>query len=291
MVTGSNGMLGKEIVKTLLKRTSSRIHGVDIKENVDPIPGLIEHVIDLTDISLLNDAISIIKPDIIIHTAAIVNLKSCEDDFGLARRLHVDVSRVLAKTNANIIYISTDSIFNGSKGYYNEVDIPDPLNNYAKTKYLGELAIQANSQNYIIIRTNIFGFNLPLKSSLAEWGLKSLANSEIIHGYTDVIFNPLYTKHLAIGIWQLIELNFIGIINIAGTTPISKYEFLRYLAKFAGYDNNLIRRSISKEINGAAPRPLKTVLNTAKASNLILLPSTQSGIEQLAIDYKKVNHE
>lgn len=291
LVTGSSGMLGKDIVEIFTNNTKFKIHGFDLIKSKNSNVNFCQHILDITDLRQLREKLEEIKPEIIIHTAAIVNLKLCEDNFSLANKIHVDVSREFAKTKAKIIYISTDSIFNGKKGDYSELAIPDPINNYAKTKYLGELAIQANNQNHIIIRTNIFGFNLPLKGSIVEWALNCFEKNEDINGFVDVFFNAIYTKHLAVAINQLVEIDFKGIINIGSTNTFSKYEFLRILAQKNGFQLSKIKETSIGDINFEIPRPTNTVLNIDKAQEFINLPSIEEGLELLIHDFKKNSYE
>jgi len=287
IITGSSGMLGKDLVKTFLADEEFEIHGFDIKKsNFSPL-NYCEHCFDLTDLSKLDNALKTINPHIIIHTAAIVNLKACEQDFNMASKLHIDVARTLAKEKAKIIYISTDSIFNGLKGDYSEEDIPDPLNNYAKTKYLGELAVKANNSNSIIIRTNIFGYNLPLRNSLVEWALKSFEKGVAINGFDDVIFNPIYTKQLSEVILKLLEKNWVGLINVGSANSISKLRFLQYLGEVSRYSNISINESSINDNNLTIIRPQNTCLDVTKAKKITKIPSIFRGIDQLISDYNK----
>jgi dTDP-4-dehydrorhamnose reductase len=284
LITGSSGMLAKDIINELANNVRVIIHGVDLIENPNPNIHK-QHTIDLSNIKKVEELINNIDPDIIIHTAAIVNLGVCEEDFNLAAKVHIDSSRVLAKSKARLIYISTDSIFNGETGNYNEENIPDPLNNYARTKYLGELAIQSNNINHVVVRTNIFGFNNPLKGSLCEWAIRSFNNNEKISGYSDVIFNAIYTKHLAVILVNLALNDFKGVLNIASNDFVTKYDFVKYLS--AKFDVPNTEIGISEMSNMKIKRPLNTTLNVDKAYQLFEIPSIYEGIDQLVIDYNK----
>ena len=286
LITGSSGMLGKDMVTSLLEFSDIEVYGVDLKELDINKTNFHQRIVDITDLNLLGEFLNRVQPEIIIHTAAIVNLKICEDSFETGKKLHIDVSRELAKTGAKVIYISTDSVFNGSKDNYTEDDIPDPINNYARTKYLGELAIKANSDNYIIIRTNIFGFNKPLRNSLAEWAITNIKEGKEINGFTDVFFNAIYTKHLAKCILQLIKNDFKGLINIASLNTISKYDFINYLGIKSGLLKKEIIKSSIKDIKFTILRPLNTTLSVEKALKYIKIPTIQSGIDELINDYK-----
>jgi len=187
-----------------------------------------------------------------------------------------------------LLYISTDSVFNGEKGNYTEESTPDPLNNYGMTKYLGELAVRANNKNSLVIRTNIFGYNNPLKASLAEWAIKEFKNGNHVNGYSNVIFNAIYTKHLANIIVNLVDKDQNGVINIASKTQISKYDFLVKLANSMGQSSDIVSKAkLITNADKSMIRPLNTTLNVDRAAKFIELPTIESGITELAKDYKE----
>ena len=253
LITGSSGMLAKEIIRSFSRDDTYNLYGVDIVESANSYKDYRENILDLTHIDDLERLLGEIDPDLIIHCAAIVNLNVCETDPDFANRLHIEVSRTLANHGSKIFYISTDSVFNGIKGNYSETDIPDPINNYARSKYLGELAIRANNSNHGILRTNIFGFTFPLKGSLAEWGLKSFQNQETINGFTDVMFNAIYTGHLSESILELVRIDYSGLLNVASGTIVSKYEFLQYLAEQSKIPGAIVKESLMSEIKFKIP--------------------------------------
>ena len=288
LVTGSSGMLGKEVIRIFSSLKNVEIIGIDNTPSESNRGLFTEHLFDLTELNLLESLIKNINPTIIIHLAAIVNINICEENPKLAENIHINVSRVLAKQSSRIIYISTDSVFNGQKGNYLEDSLPDPINQYGKSKYLGELAIQANNTNHLIIRTNIFGFNNPLRKSLTEWGLSACLNGFTIHGFEDVSFNPIYTKHLAKILSTVYNNELSGIINIASPMSLSKYQFLCYLYEKLGVSNQTIIKSSINNLNLAVQRPLNTVLNIEKASTFLTLPTTYEGLDQLIEDFQNL---
>lgn len=288
IITGSSGMLGKDLINHFAQSKSFEIFGFDLYPGKDK--NAKEYIFDITDLELLKKNVAEINPHYIIHAAAIVNLNVCDKEPELANKLHIDVSRELAKYKVKTIYISTDSVFNGMAGNYKENDIPDPLNNYARTKFLGELAIQANNLNHIIIRTNIFGFNIPLKNSLAEWAIKSFEENKEVNGFDDVYFNAIYTKQLAIIIEKLIDYDFKGMINIGSSTSLSKYDFLCHLAESIGYSKEKIIRSSIYNNEFKTIRPTNTTLNLDFAKKHVPLPTMKDGIQELAKDYKRLTN-
>lgn len=285
ILTGSSGMLGKDIVKIFNNNNNFNLFCLDV--NKPKQTGDLNFIIfDLRNLSELDKLISKINPDIIIHVAAIVDIKKCEDNFKKALNVHASATRIMSQNKCKIIYISTDSIFNGISGNYSENSQPDPLNNYSISKFLGECAVRANSNNYIIIRTNIFGYNIPLNNSLAEWSIKMIENENNINGYSDVIFNPIYTKQLAKKISKLIKTDYKGVLNIGSKQKISKYDFIKYIATQMNKPN-IINKVKSNYENSEILRPKNTTLNTLKASKIFKIPDIYESVELMISDYKK----
>jgi dTDP-4-dehydrorhamnose reductase len=232
--------------------------------------------------------------DIIIHTAALTDIHLCEKEKSLANKINIDASIEIAKLalncNAKLIYISTDSIFDGISGNYSEFDIPAPLNHYAYTKYIGELKVQEIcKENSLIVRTNIYGLNCPSRNTIAEWAIKEWTNNRQINGFDDVYFNALYTEQLADILIEIIEFNIdYKILNIGSSEFISKYEFLNKLRSRLGYGNNLLLKSSSSELIGFKNRPKNTTLNLTRLKSVLNIPTFDDGIDKLI---KKLNFE
>ncbi len=288
LITGSSGMLGKDIFFVFNSSNKFNVFGLD-KIKSEKFPNENQIIEDLTDVSSLMKILTNIKPDIIIHCAAIVNLHVCETNRHLANSLHIESTKLIANFNTKktkLIYISTDSVFDGKRGNYIETDKTNPLNYYAQSKIFGEDEAKKNP-NHLIIRTNIFGYNIPLKESLAEWAIVNFNQENKISGFTDVIFNAIYTKHFAEILYKVIQLDATGTINIASVNNISKYSFLKYLG--ANYFNkyDLIESSLSKKINFEIKRPMNTTLNVSKLLKITNVPTVEEGIEELVKDYLK----
>jgi dTDP-4-dehydrorhamnose reductase len=231
------------------------------------------------------------KPDIIINCAAIVDIDICEKNHILADALHVGVTKNLAKyPDSRFIYISTDSVFGGQEGDYRENDQTDPQNYYALSKLAGEQAALSENPNSIVLRTNIYGFHLPLGKSLAEWAIQNIQEKKQIQGFTDVLFNPLYTKQLAKIVKFMVNEDYRGIINIAADKSINKYEFLKKIAKGLGYSDEFIKKGTIVDFGLKAKRPRNSTLNISKILNRYPNRndlSLEKGIAQFCVDFRK----
>jgi dTDP-4-dehydrorhamnose reductase len=291
LITGFSGMLGADIAEIFTYNLSNQVFGICRNYSETKLKNINEINIDVTNINAFSKVLKEIKPNLIIHCAALVDVDKCELEKEYADNLHARFldSILIHSPNSKLIYISTDSVFDGETGNYLENSIPNPLNYYASSKFLGENRIIEFHKNFLIIRTNIFGFHYPSKPSLVEWALSKLLNNESIGGFNDVYFNPIYTKHLAEIIYKLNESKTSGILNIGTDLQISKYQFLIKLAKGFSINTNLIEEKSVKNVRFTAKRPLNTTLSTAKLENIIgYIPSIDNGINQLIADYKLI---
>jgi dTDP-4-dehydrorhamnose reductase len=247
---------------------------------------------DLCQENFVNDLIAHTKPQIIVHCAAITNLLYCEQNPDIAHQSHCIATEYLAKSlaksapNAQFVYISTDSVFDGKTGNYTETCATHPLNVYAHTKLQGEAAAQYYNKNALILRTNIFGTDSPNHASLAEWILKNLTQRTSIDGFENVCFNPLYTHTLAQTITQLTDLHASGILNAASPTIMTKYEFALCIAYALKIPASLVRPTTLDAHTLYPARPLNTTLNTQKIQTLIPpLPSLAHDVQTMMLHY------
>jgi dTDP-4-dehydrorhamnose reductase len=265
LVTGHTGMLGKEIVNVLLKVKGLELVGIS-RHSIEALPyQQIEQ--DFYNLDSTNSILNKIKPDVIIHAAALVNLKSCEENLHLADAIHVETTRILSSyypKKTRFIYISTDSVFDGEKGNYTESDLPSPLNYYSKSKLEGEKVALRYNSNSVVLRTNIYGTHSPSGNSLLEWALNELKGKNDIVGFSDVIFNPLSTKQCAEIINYFICHPFSGILNLGVKKGISKYDFLCKVCDIWNFDQSLIKKGLCSDLNLKPVRPLNTTLELSK---------------------------
>ena len=147
-----------------------------------PVSGIDRGVCDLTDAAGTTRVVREIEPSCIIHTAAVTHVDWCESHPEETWRANVEASRTLAqiarRIGAGMVYISTDSVFDGARGYYGEADEPGPLNVYARSKLAGERAVLAEAPDALVVRTVIYGWNLKKSCSTAGGQAISLPHDE-----------------------------------------------------------------------------------------------------------------
>lgn len=288
LITGATGMLGSKIWDELQQEGQANLFAVGRSASHHNSNFI---ACNLADPVAFRQILDELKPDVVIHSAANVNLNDCEKEKAYTYQLHVLASRVIAscKYIKKSIYISTDSVFDGITGNYREDDYVAPLNYYALTKALGEEAFANASHPSIVLRTNIFGFSKPLRSSLFEWAWANLNDNQVIAGYSNVFFNPLYVGSLAKIVNQLLhQEEATGILHVGTRHGLSKYEFISKVADIFNFSPSLIRSGLADN-NGAIKRPMNTILNTDKVETeyKIAMPEIEQELLNLFQDFKR----
>ena len=171
---------------------------------------------DITNIDSIIYCVKKYSPRVIINCAANVNVDDLENNEKLAFSINANgaenIAKVCKSNKIRLLHISSDAVFDGKKGMYVEEDVMNPINIYAKSKMLGEKLISENLENYVIIRTNFYGFHKQDKF-LFNWILSKLKNNERFLGFNDVFFNPLEVTNLSKMIYELSEKKFCGILQ------------------------------------------------------------------------------
>jgi len=285
LVTGASGLLGANFVLSALAR-SKWVVATSYKNRV--ISSEFEWFSsDLTNRHAMESVIRTIHPAWIVHCAALTNVDWCQDHPQQTKHINVDVPRYLAaaarNVGSNFVYISTDSVFNGQIGNYDEQDMPDPINVYGTSKLLGENAVTQELDKALIIRTNFYGWNAHDKSSLAEWILTRLKSGTEVPGFFDVTFAPVSATDLSNMIIDLIELKQTGVYHISSSECCNKYQFAQMTARVFGYDDQLIYPISVSEVGLKAPRPMNTALRSDKVAAVLPrpMPNIQQGLSLL----------
>ena len=287
-VTGASGMLGTALIDELTNKykvfATSRNKGFE-KE------GIQWDCFDLTNTQHLKKWLVNTAPDVVVHCAAMVNVDGCENNEDSATKLHVDTTTTIAnyldKNNKRLVYISTDSVFDGKRNRpYVESDKVNPLNIYARTKLLGEKPTLL-MESGLVLRTNIIGWSRSDNISFAEWILKGLAESEPLTLFDDVMFSPLHVSNLSIIINQAIENDISGLYHCTSKDSISKFDFGIKMASVFNLSISNIKKISVDSMNFKANRPKNMALNSKKLSSVLgcVLPTASDAIKLMKDQY------
>ena len=265
LITGFTGLLGSD----LYKEFSSDFDVVGLSRSAESSPRSV--CADITDKDKIAKIVREIRPDIIIHTAAISNVDNCELNPELAQDINVrgteNLVLVSKEIDAVLVFISTDYVFDGRKKTpYKEEDQTNPINVYGQTKLRGEEAIKSHLKKFFIIRTSwLFGKN---RKNFVDTVIERARNEKAVKIVSDKFSIPTYSFDLSKAISGLIKLNKWGIYNITNLGMCSWFDWAKKILRYAQINNAKVSGISLGELNLAAKRPFMSALDTTKFSDL-----------------------
>jgi len=269
LITGANGMLGQRAVQFYSSRENIELLATSVEEK--SVFDSVEYTqVDIKDRDSIKKVIYDYCPDFIVHTAAFTNVDLSEKLREDAWKINVKGVEYIAEAartiDAHIIHISTDYIFDGKNGPYDENAIPDPVGYYGRTKLASENTLRISGTFFTILRTNVlYGIAQNSRPDFVRWVISSLNNNEEIRIVKDQIGNPTFIDDLVQGINKIIEFRKTGVYNIGGKEFLSRFDFTLRIAEYFNLDKKLILPITTDELKQPARRPLKSGLLILKA--------------------------
>ncbi len=261
-ITGAGGLIGGWLVRTA---RSVELGG--------PVAGLTRDQLDLTDFPKVRQAFRRRNPQLVIHCAALSRSPECQAHPALARKINVEATVVLAELAAGIpfVFFSSDLVFDGRLGNYDESAAVNPLSVYAETKVIAEQAVLANPR-HTVVRTSLnCGDLLARGRGFDEQLRQAWQAGQTLRLYTDEFRSPLPPEVTARAVWELVAQNKPGLYHVAGSERLSRFQIGQLVATRYPELNPRIEPASLKEHTGA-PRSPDTSLNCAKAQKLLSFP-------------------
>jgi len=298
LVTGSNGLLGQKITEKVLAEGRVKLIATSKGANRYPIVEGYKYIeMDILDNARVKEVISTHQPDAIIHTAAMTNVDTSEENKELCYALNVKATQNLVSLceeyQIHFIHLSTDFIFDGINGPYAEEDAPNPLSYYGETKLLAELAVKESNANWAILRTIlVYGITKDMsRSNIVLWAKGALEKGLPINAVNDQRRMPTLAEDLADACLLAVENDARGVYHISGKDDMSIVEIVRKVADYWLLDQSLISEISSGNLNQNAKRPGRTGFILDKAiKDLKYHPhSFEDGLKILDEQMKKNN--
>jgi len=273
LLTGANGLLGRHLVKKLAEKGYEVIATAKGESKINSIGnGKVKFLsLDITDGAAVNKLMNEVKPDVLLHTAAMTQVDVCELNKIDCWNTNVTATRFLIdsakETKSRIIFISTDFVFDGLHGPYKEEDEPNPVNYYGSTKLAAEKAVIQSGLDWAIVRTVLVVGNTEdgQRQNILTWVKEKLEKGETIKVVDDQVRTPTYVEDLADGIILILEKKSKGIFHIAGKDTLTPYQIARQTAEFLKLNSKLIEKSDASNFTQAALRPPTTGFKIDKA--------------------------
>ena len=276
LVTGVSGQLGHDVMNELAKRGYTGV-GSDIApeySGVDDNTAVVnmEYVqMDITDEKAVDEIITRVNPDVIVHCAAWTAVDMAEDDDKVEKVRAVNaggtrnIAKAAKKLDCKMVYISTDYVFDGQGEKPWEPDCKDykPLNVYGQTKLEGELTVSELLDKYFIVRIAwVFGVN-------GKNFIKTMINvgktHDTVRVVNDQIGTPTYTLDLSVLLVDMIETDKYGYYHATNEGGyISWYDFTLEIYKQAGLDTKVIPVTTKEYGLSKAARPFNSRLDKSK---------------------------
>lgn len=283
-ITGFTGQLGYDLTRELKKRGITDYKAVGV-----------EHL-DITNREATIAAITEYNPDVIFHCAAFTQVDKAEDNKELCNLVNVigtkNVVDASILVNAKIIYTSTDYVFDGNKkGLYNEEDMPNPMNVYGFTKYLGEEEVRRNPKHFITRISWVFGIN---GNNFIKTMLKLAENHKELNVVNDQIGSPTYTIDLSRLLVDMAITDKYGTYHATNENFTSWADFARYIFEVNHLDvkvNDVTTEEYLKITNTKqAYRPRNSQMSKDKLDlyGFDRLPSWECAVERYSYELKKV---
>ncbi len=279
LITGCNGLLGQKLRETAPDSVS--LFGIDLhpvligKDNCD------YRTLDLTDRQVIRDTVETIRPEWILNAAAYTQVDKAEEERDLCWQANlIGVENLIyaaRKVNGRIVHISTDYIFDGTSGPYDEEAMPNPLGFYGRSKLASENALKLSPLGYAIVRTMVlYGQALQVKPNFVTWLIDQLQKGNPVRIVTDQYGNTTLADELANAIWEIVQQEAVGLFHIASRDVVDRFTFSRMIADVFDLDAQLISPITTPELNQKAPRPLQSGLIVSKAMETLGLELSDS---------------
>lgn len=242
IVLGSTGMLGHVLYNYLDSYSKYILFNVSFRKKLNSKT----KIIDVTNFDNLKEYILEIKPDFIVNCIGVLingSKQNIKNAIYLNAYLPHLLNQLCNSMNSKLIHISTDCVFSGKTGGYDEYSIKDAIDDYGKTKSLGEF----DSESGLCIRTSIIGPEIKSNGEgLLHWLFQQ--NGKVF-GYNNVYWSGVTTLELSKAIRFSIENNINGIWNLTNCEPISKYDLLNKIINIFSLNNIELDKNFEKKSN------------------------------------------
>lgn len=266
LVTGAGGQLGSVLLGMLARRGAAAV-GTASRNGPRPIVGDVVPI-DFADASSISTSLKQLRPQFIVHAAAMTSVNECFHDPDKARRVNVVASQRLAELaaelNARLVFISTDLVFDGSLPPYSETDDPRPLSVYGHTKREAEMSLQ-NADRAVVLRLPLmYGIPAVKRDTTFTSQLHALSDRRELPLFYDEFRTPLWLEDAARSCIDVARSDVTGVLHAGGPERLSRLEMIEIAARAYDIDDPRIRSVSQSEISLPETRPPDVSLDSTR---------------------------
>jgi dTDP-4-dehydrorhamnose reductase len=274
LIIGASGQVGGTLAALCVRR-KIEVYGTSRKGQ-----GFL--YLDLASPETIQAAFEKSRPDLVLLTSALTHVDNCERDPALAARINAEgpalVAAQCARAGAQLVYFSTEYVFDGAAGPYGEDDEPNPVSVYGRTKLEGERACLAVKGALSVRTTVVYSHNPASKNFIMQLIGNHKAGAKM-RVPSDQYSNPTYAPELAAAVLDLAAAGASGVYNVVGPDWLNRYEFALKACEAFGFDPGFLEPKLTAELGQTAARPLRAGLKTAKLAKKLgraLVPAAES---------------
>jgi dTDP-4-dehydrorhamnose reductase len=253
-VTGASGLLGRRVAAraTAAGWTVAGTYFTQPAEMAD-------ERLDIRDPAAVRDFVDRVSPEVLVHTAT----SRDRSDWSTVADGAAHVAVVAAAAGVRLVHVSSDAVFSGRDVDYDERAMPDPVNRYGAAKAAAETAVRAAAPDAAVVRTSlILGYGLGGHELLTHQLASGRSTGAL---FTDEIRKPVHVDDLADALLELAANGYRGVLNVAGTDPISRYDLGVLVARRDGLDPASIPAGRLADLPLSRPADVRLRLDKAQA--------------------------
>jgi len=275
LITGASGFLGWNICR--IAKSDWTIFGTTFSHTLN-IPRVTLMRVDLTLFRDLKRLFDDVKPDAVIHIAAMTDPNFCQQNRALSYNINTQVPINIAGLSSDLgipcLFTSSDLVFDGLRPPYSEDDEPSPISFYGEQKAMAEIGMKDRYPSTVICRMPLmFGDPGPVATNFIQPMLHAIQSGKTVNLFTDEFRTPVSGRDAAKGL--LIALNKLPeMIHLGGPERISRFEFGRLLCESLGLSNARLIPCRQEDLKMPAPRPPDVSLDSSKARALGFNPKS-----------------
>ncbi len=256
LITGASGYLGRELARQAVA-AGRQVYGT-FHSAPRPISGVEWLALDVRDREATHGLLAEVRPGAVIHTAV-----REPNDWATNATGAANVTRASRTSGARLVHLSSDAIFNGASGLYDETASPEPITPYGAAKAAAETAVAALDPAAWIVRTSLIIGDEPYKHVALVLDMLAGRNSGVL--FTDEIRCPIHVADLASALLELTDADGGGVLNVAGPEAVSRYQLGVLIARHFGLDPARLRASTTAASGLRRPTDVRLDVRRAQA--------------------------